>query len=444
MNERLNLQDLVDLLADKHKITKKEADIFLRELIALIIENIESVEPVKIKDFGTFKPTRIAARKSVNVNTGEAFEIASHYKLSFVPDKVLREAVNRPFSHFESVVLEDGVSFDDVESISDLSEEQEDIEDSSIEDTRIESVGDNTLMDEKDSKETLPLNESVQLETDISHNLENEKENRGSVTLNIDNSDHLDIESAIVESNIPASPTSILNEDDNETSSENTQEESSAAMNHVDIRANISEDTQGIEVSQDEIEHEPSDIRRKVLMVIAVILVGAGVCTWFFKDQLDFSWVDNKLGKNKEFSALSEKKDMGIEGSPAYTDTLTSHSVLPSDTINIAVPNQLKEDTNNKPPVKEENLVNDSPKQVTISPGMTLRSIGLANYGHKSFWVYIYKDNKDKIKNPNNVPLGTILTLPPASKYSIDAKDPESIRKAKKLETNIYTEFGIK
>ena len=116
MNERLSLQDLIDLLAKKQEMTKKDAEAFLRELVAIITENIEANESVKIKDFGTFKLVKVNARKSVDVNTGEAIEIAAHYKLSFNPDKLLKEAVNRPFAHFESVVLEEGVTFDNIEN----------------------------------------------------------------------------------------------------------------------------------------------------------------------------------------------------------------------------------------------------------------------------------------------------------------------------------------
>ena len=129
MNERLSLQDLIDLLAKKQEITKKEAEVFLRELIAVISETIESNESVKIKDFGTFKLVKVNARKSVDVNTGEAIEIAAHYKLSFTPDKLLKEAINRPFAHFESVVLEEGVSFDNIEKDETANIEESDEED---------------------------------------------------------------------------------------------------------------------------------------------------------------------------------------------------------------------------------------------------------------------------------------------------------------------------
>ena len=84
MNEKLSLQDLVDLLSKKAKITKKEADSFYRELFQLVLERIFDNDLVKIKDFGTFKLVSVSSRESVNVNTGEKIEIPSHYKLSFL------------------------------------------------------------------------------------------------------------------------------------------------------------------------------------------------------------------------------------------------------------------------------------------------------------------------------------------------------------------------
>jgi len=73
-----------------------------------------------------------------------------------------------------------------------------------------------------------------------------------------------------------------------------------------------------------------------------------------------------------------------------------------------------------------------------------LRNIALKYYGNKSFWVYIYEENKDKIKNVNNVPLGTTLTIPAPAKYGIDAKDAESVKKARKTEEELFSRMGIK
>lgn len=112
MNDKLSLQDLVDILSKKAKITKKDADSFFREFFQLILERIFDNDSVKIKDFGTFKLISVSSRESVNVNTGEKIEIPSHYKLSFLPDKILKNLVNKPFSQFETILLEDGVVFE--------------------------------------------------------------------------------------------------------------------------------------------------------------------------------------------------------------------------------------------------------------------------------------------------------------------------------------------
>ncbi len=140
MNEKLSLQDLVDLLSKKAKITKKDADSFFREFFQLILERIFDNDFVKIKDFGTFKLISVSSRESVNVNTGEKIEIPSHYKLSFIPDKVLKNLVNKPFSQFETILLEDGVVFET--SV----EDDEDIDENEV----VESTEDNINKKEDD------------------------------------------------------------------------------------------------------------------------------------------------------------------------------------------------------------------------------------------------------------------------------------------------------
>lgn len=112
MSSKLVLQDLVDLLAKKSKITKKEADSFFREFFQLILERIFDNDSVKVKDFGTFKLVSVNSRESVDVNTGEKIEIRAHYKLSFVPDKTLKNLVNKPFSQFETIMLEEDFELD--------------------------------------------------------------------------------------------------------------------------------------------------------------------------------------------------------------------------------------------------------------------------------------------------------------------------------------------
>lgn len=114
MNEKLTLQDLVDLLAQKKGITKKDAELFLKEFFSVLSDTLCDNEAVKVKDLGTFKLTTVSRRESVDVNSGEKIEIPAHYRLSFQPDKELRELVNKPFASFESIPLENGEEKGDV------------------------------------------------------------------------------------------------------------------------------------------------------------------------------------------------------------------------------------------------------------------------------------------------------------------------------------------
>ena len=127
MNEKLNIQDLIDLLAEKHGMSKKNADSFVKEFFQLIEEALEKDKYVKIKGLGAFKLIDVERRESVNVNTGERFEIQGHTKVSFTPEPALKDIINKPFAHFETVVLNEGTVLEDTPVDSD-SEEDEDTE----------------------------------------------------------------------------------------------------------------------------------------------------------------------------------------------------------------------------------------------------------------------------------------------------------------------------
>lgn len=105
MNEKLNIQDLIEWLAERHGMSRKNADSFVKEFFSLIEESLERDKYVKIKGLGTFKLIDVESRESVKVNSGERFEIEGHTKVSFTPEQLLKDAVNRPFAHFEAVPL---------------------------------------------------------------------------------------------------------------------------------------------------------------------------------------------------------------------------------------------------------------------------------------------------------------------------------------------------
>ena len=119
------LQLIADAVAKKHKITVKEAEKFVSAIFDVVNEGLKTDKLVKVKGLGTFKVQAVKPRESVNVNTGERVLIEGHEKVSFTPDATMKELVNKPFAQFETVVLNDGVDFADIESKSNDEEKAE-------------------------------------------------------------------------------------------------------------------------------------------------------------------------------------------------------------------------------------------------------------------------------------------------------------------------------
>lgn len=101
------------MLVEKRGLTKKEASNFISEMFDIVQQELEKDKLVKIKGLGTFKIIDVDDRESVNVNTGERVLIEGHGKITFTPDSLMKELVNKPFSQFETVVLNDGVEFEE-------------------------------------------------------------------------------------------------------------------------------------------------------------------------------------------------------------------------------------------------------------------------------------------------------------------------------------------
>lgn len=108
MENKTNFQDMINLLAERADISNNDAEIFLKEFFHVVSESLSDTNPVKIKDFGSFKLTSIQSRESVDVNTGEKNEIPAHNKVSFSPATALKDLVNKPFAHFETTLLHAG------------------------------------------------------------------------------------------------------------------------------------------------------------------------------------------------------------------------------------------------------------------------------------------------------------------------------------------------
>lgn len=448
MNERLSLQDLIDILAKKQDITKKDAEAFLRELVAVISDTIEGNESVKIKDFGVFKLVKVSARKSVDVNTGEAIEIPPHYKLSFTPDRVLKEAINRPFSHFESVVLEEGLTFENIE--------EEKIE----EPEATETVA--PVVEEPSKEEDKPI-----IEKEIEEESKEVEPVKEEDTPPIISTPEEEANEIIDEEIVPEAPEWEQEDGKQDTSdpeedspvSDNEEEDEIIPSGNEKVKeSGISEEypnpiTPIVVSKTDEDDDDDSydDVldamerkskRRKYFYLGAIlflIIAGFVVGGLYFQEIMRYFKGGNPLLGDKQVPTIVYEKSDTPDTTAQAVALIDSVGAKSDDPTSVPEKQDVQQET--KPEKSVDKFVPIATE--TIVSGQTLRLISLKHYGHRSFWPYILQENKDVIKNPNSIPLGTKIVIPAPAKYGIDAKDPIAIEKAKKLESKVVTDMGL-
>ena len=158
------ITDLASLLAEKHGISHKEAEMFVSLLFDIAKGALHAQKQVKIKGLGTFKLTSVSSRESIDVNTGQRILIEGRDKVSFTPDAAMKNLVNRPFAQFETVILKDDVDFTDIDKKYDEKVEEEAlpteepvVEEPIVEETPIveEPAQEETIVEEVTQEETI-------------------------------------------------------------------------------------------------------------------------------------------------------------------------------------------------------------------------------------------------------------------------------------------------
>ena len=386
------MPDLADLLAQKARCTKKDAELFLKEFFGLASEVISKGEPLKINGLGVFKAIWVEKRASVNIQTGLPFEIPGHYKLTFIPDKNLKEAVNAPFACFEAEILPDDVMTDAALT------EEEDEESEDLLDFDEDEVG--VIDGDEAAMKTVTL---------TSHEDRDEKEKYSSSK--------------------------------SESVSESVNEEKNTE--NIDIKG---------------------EFRRRTKMgyisgfLSACLLISLLALGWLYFDKADsykevnltMHPVTFTIKKNK--TDVNENKDSLSVVETMVTDSIKATAVMKRKSN--AVDEVVKQRSDVRDEEKYQNVdsvdLQQHQKEVeepkipvteVVKPGIFLTTISLKHYGHKTFWVYIYEENKMKIKNPNNVPIGTVLVIPDPDKYGINSGNKESVDKAKALAAEILKRY---
>ena len=387
MNEKISFPDLVGLLSSKMNITKKEAETFLKEFFTVSTEVITSGEELRINGLGLFKPIWVEARGSINIQTGEPVEIPGHYKLSFIPDKVLREAVNAPFSSFSVEVLNDHVPIEDMTAVpsQDIDENNDICNTENVE-----------LQDSKEIREKEEEDEPIEPAHEY-----------------IQEDKSADEESS--ESTVSSQEIEKFQEEIIQPESETKVEEKEEDCYEDYLRKSASR----------------KSFWWGVLSAFGIIIICLAGGIFFMGNDSPY------VVKIGEYTLSLGKQS--IDSRPMNNNP--ESVVLPENKGTLS---EMEKDS-----VLKDSVISASPlaapevKPVieTIRSGVFLTTLARKYFGHKAFWVYIYEENKDVIKNPNQVPIGTRLTIPSASKYDIDANNRTSVEKAKALAAKIQSRY---
>ena len=471
MNERLTIQDLIDLLAAKHSMTKKDAEAFVKEFFLLIEQALENEKTVKIKGLGTFKLVDVDSRESVNVNTGERFQIKGHTKVSFTPDTNLRDTINKPFAHFETVVLNEGTVLEDTPM------EESDEEEGAVSDTETEMIdseiagnanagGD--IQKEIQLEEPVPTVEAVAVaevpETDANDagQPETEPELIATEEPEAEELPEVEIEPESVSEEAPEeepveessetvlepakeqSEETIIEEQKPETETTEEEEEKTVITEKAEVtaeqiiaqelhKANMEpvtlqeqpeiEQPKATYTDKDSNKKEKSAIPYLIATIIIVLLLCGGAILFIYYPDL--------------FSSSSDKNvvDMPEVTQPVQPEAQLSDIIAHKDTVAEAVqPQPVVKREPTAEPVKAESKpaqqqpvasaysdsasykITGTKTKYTIKEGETLTKVSLRFYGTKAMWPYIVKHNPKVIKNPDNVPYGTTIEIPELTK----------------------------
>ena len=364
MNEKITLQDLINLFGEKQSMSKKDAELFVRTLFDLIEEALATEKYVKVKGFGTFKLTEVESRESVNVNTGERIEIQGHTKVSFTPDTAMKDLINKPFAHFETVILNDGVE---------------------LEDTLVEEVVDENVTDE------VPIIMETQSEPVVETPAPVEEPMVEMPTEEEPQTEEVIIEEPIVEEPIVAE--TVTEEPVQEVNEEETSVEEPVIQEEIPI----------VESQPEIIETKEKTTNRVlwgiIVVLVLIILFGA---YWMFLRPTDTPEVipappvqeelvetpapiaeekpQEETPKTVQFIELSEE-ELRKERVPSFADTLDYQIV-------------------------------GTQEEYTLQKGETIIRASVRFFGTKKYWPYIVKHNMDVLPDPDNIPAGIRIKIP--------------------------------
>lgn len=386
MNEKITLQDLINLFSEKQGMNKKDAEVFVRTMFELIEEALATEKYVKIKGLGTFKLTEVDSRESVNVNTGERIEIQGHTKISFTPDATMKELINKPFSHFETVILNDGVEFEDtpVETSEEIVQEEiisETIiaeEPAIMEEPQPEPIVETPIEEETIVEE--PTVEEQTIEEPISEEPIEEETIVEEPTI-----EESTVEDSVAEEPITEEP--VITEI---PTSEEEQTEDPVVEKQEETEKYVS-------TEEKKVKNTNRILWGVIVVLVLIILFGV---YWMFLRPSDVPEVTPLPPVQEE-----------------VTIPVPVEEKQPEDTIETVKFIQLSAEELRKEHVPSfadtlDYQIIGTQEEYTLQKGETIIRASVKVFGTKKYWPYIVKHNLDVLPDPDNIPAGVKIKIP--------------------------------
>lgn len=454
MGERINIQNLIDLLAEKKGLTKKESEHFLKEMFNLVEEALEKDKYLKIKGFGTFKLIAVDSRESVNVNTGERIEIQGHTKISFTPEASIRDQINRPFSHFETVVLNEGTVFDDIpqgeESLDNVDTEslQSYDDDYLNEASQLQVVKEVLMMEDSlvNDAEEYPVKELKNQEIDDVELVEQTEITSSQDELYVEiSSDLVTVEEELTVVKPQTVPSNVSDKTNETTELESKEvyvdKQIESESIHEDIKDK--EDKVGYlseEVNEDKMPANESKnpliedlisaakvqsaatqnygrdytLAYFITVIFFLVVFLGGIFTYIYSPDFVMRILSVPVEEQKTDTLVSKKDSLNSKAIP-MVDSLASikdaEKELLKDTTNTVISGIEEVNASNQPDSTRYTIVGTM-EIYKVKAGEGLIKISKHFYHSKNLWPYIIKHNPKIKKNPDNVSAGTVLAIP--------------------------------
>lgn len=468
MNNKITFPELVEQVAQNANTSKRMSELFLKELFATISQSLIDGESVKVKGIGTFKLTEVSARKSVDVNTGEEIEIPGHKKLSFAPDKDLADAVNQPFMHFETEILDDDVTDEQLAAIDagefEISGEDEEVEVEMEAETPEEAPGEaaeeaseevaeetpEVAPEEAPEVVTPPVFVIPQVEPDAA-----EEEPAVEEELAAEEEPMVEEEPEAVEepeAEAPAEAEDVAAEEpvaEVEGESEEAEDGEMAGF----VSEELADDRVGQEKDKRRIT------RRSLFEGFVVGVVTTLLVTLFAYRMFLMKGFKSNDKEKTEQVAENNPNDSAKTEATAPKQDLAQNENAEAEQQKAAEEQQLEEQKKaeeEKLKAEEEQKKAEAAKAAAVAahvgPGSTdtvklgtnLYKMSRKHYGSDKYWVYIYEENKAKYPNPSAIPVGAVLRIPHLGKYGVTVGDAAGLEAARKKQIEIYNQLSQK